>query len=532
MCLAAHWCAASVQVFLIASDGLPGPSAASSKSAVDLAVSSLVNGSCCLCLRNVSLDAFLHLPLQQLLLRRWNGSLLTWRGPGGSAPCCGTATIENPGAPCPVIGDTGGDRNTASLQNDGVMILKLDRFTAQVLGLDTWIRLPHFMRKSLPPGTRYLKIDVQHPAVVRHQKMVTQNRLKRQMQGVQIEQGSSIAGPPSRLFEQLQRSLRSLEPVDLLSSTAPPEGDCGGVDARRELAEEVQLLLRASGSPTATCNIVQFQCRVSEYRGGILDMTAEASLAVSTASSSQTHHADHILMTPDLPDSQTPYRLVLPNPDSNMASRSHSCSELGESANTRQSPPIRPDYLGALQLLHERQRQWRENKLQQRSKDTQPAPENASHTEEALQMAAPPPFRKQPPAEALFSRITEYLGCLGLDIPVSKEDCDWFREADRMKDPQSIPVASVSGGLLHSTAVVAAAESLCTWLQSQGSGAWAAISVVGVAETAVAYTGQPHGSDASGESTLHMILSAEAPAKVRGMLLQTVAASDATTTMP
>lgn len=40
------------------------------------------------------------------------------------------------------------------------------------------------------------------------------------------------------------------------------------------------------------------------------------------------------------------------------------------------------------------------------------------------------------------------------------------------------------------------------------------------------------GSDASGESTLHMILSAEAPAKVRGMLLQTVAASDATTTMP
>lgn len=184
-------------------------------------------------------------------------------------------------------------------------------------------------------------------------------------------------------------------------------------------------------------------------------------------------------MTPDLPDSQIPYRLVLPvwdklfaaaaaaarrtcppstgeavaalvvrqkdkhkglssraarmptharvqNPDSNMASRSHSCSELGESANTRQSPPIRPDYLGALQLLHERQRQWRENKLQQRSKDAQPAPENASHTEEALQMAAPPPFRKQPPAEALFSRITEYLGCLGLDIPVSKVSNEAF----------------------------------------------------------------------------------------------------------
>lgn len=32
-----------------------------------------------------------------------------------------------------------------------------------------------------------------------------------------------------------------------------------------------------------------------------------------------------------------------------------------------------------------------------------------------------------------------------------------------------------------------------TWLLSQGRGAWAAISVVGVAETATAYTGQPHG---------------------------------------
>lgn len=32
-----------------------------------------------------------------------------------------------------------------------------------------------------------------------------------------------------------------------------------------------------------------------------------------------------------------------------------------------------------------------------------------------------------------------------------------------------------------------------TWLLSQRPGAWAAITVVGVADTAAAYTGQPHG---------------------------------------
>lgn len=40
------------------------------------------------------------------------------------------------------------------------------------------------------------------------------------------------------------------------------------------------------------------------------------------------------------------------------------------------------------------------------------------------------------------------------------------------------------------------------------------------------------GSDVSGESTLHLILSADGSANVRGMLLQTIAACDATTSMP
>lgn len=261
--------------------------------------------------------------------------------------------------------------------------------------------------------------------------------------------------------------------------SAAPEGDCGSIDARRKLAEEVQLLLRASGSPNATCNIVQLQCRLSEYRGGILDMTEEAALAASALSSSHTEHGEDILMTPELPASQMPHRLLLPDWDklfdatagaapkparptgeavaalvvrqkgqrkafSNRASsvssqasveksdstatpRRLSCNELNDSVDSlRQSPPIRPDYLKALQLLHERQRQWRARKSQQRDMDTQSAPESASHTEEALQLAAPPPFRELPPAEAIFSRVTEYLGCLSLDMPMSSVSNEAF----------------------------------------------------------------------------------------------------------
>ncbi|CDJ53118.1 hypothetical protein, conserved [Eimeria brunetti] len=432
---------------------------------------------------------------------------------------------------------------------------------------------------ALPPGTRYLKIDVRHPAVVRHQKVANENRLKEQRRGVQREQGGSIRRPPSRLYEQLRRSLSSLEPVDLLCSTSPPEDfqDDNQADAVVGMTKEVQLTLRASGSPNAACNVVQLQCHLSEYRGGVVDMTEEAVLAANNASSGD------ILMISEPPTSQTPDCLVLPDwqklslavasvgprrrspspgegvaavvvrqrghqnslksrasrvpsqaraqkSDSSATSRRPSCSELGDSVSiSRQCPPIRPDYLEALQLLHERQRQWRTRKSQQRDKDTHPTPENASHTEEALQLAAPPPFRALPPEESLFCQITEFLGCLGMNMP---EGCDWLREADPTDDPHSIGVASLSGGLIHSEAVQSVAESLYRWVCKGDSRGWAAISVVGVAETAAAYTEQPHGSDISGESTLHLILNSCGQHQTSGILLQTIDACDATTSMP
>lgn len=85
----------------------------------------VANKSCCLCLRNVRLESFLHLPLQQLLLKRWQGSALTWRGPGSAAACSGAPAADGAGVSCQVVGDTGGDMNTACLQNDGIMILKV-----------------------------------------------------------------------------------------------------------------------------------------------------------------------------------------------------------------------------------------------------------------------------------------------------------------------------------------------------------------------------------------------------------------------
>ncbi|CDJ67101.1 hypothetical protein, conserved [Eimeria necatrix] len=572
------------QVFLVASDGSQG-STAGAQSALKAAISCVANRSCCICLRNVRLESFLHLPLQQLLLKRWQGSVLTWRGPGGAAACSGASAADGAGVSCSVVGDTGGDMNAACLQNDGIMILKLDRFTAQVLGLDTWMRLPHFMRKSLPPGTRYLKIDVQHPAVVRHQKPPRESARHSQTQSQWPDREMQTGYPPSRLYVKLQRGLSSLEPVDVLASTAPPEGDCESVEARRRMAEQLQLLLRAGGSPDATCHLVQLQCRLSDYRGGIMDMTEEAALAASTMANAHTQQEGDLLMTPDLPVTQMPSRLLLPDWDkffaaaavaapkrrplpsehtdatvverhrcsrktaghpgvripnqakaqsslSKASSRRSSSSEpLSPVSSPRQAPPLRPDFLEALQLLHERQKR-RSAKSQHGSKGHQAAPESASHTEEALQLAAAPPFRKLPQAEALFTSVTEYLGCLGMDMPVNNDDCGWLRKADRRTDPQSIPVASASGGLLHSAAVVSASESLYTWLLSQRRGAWAAVTVVGVADTAAAYTGQPHGSDISGESTLHFVLYADETDSVRGALLQTISACDAATSLP
>lgn len=81
----------------------------------------MASKSCCLCLRNVYLDAFLSLPLQELLLKRLQGSALSWRGPGASAACASGAFQVS----CPVAGDSGEDGNTVAIQNDGVMILKV-----------------------------------------------------------------------------------------------------------------------------------------------------------------------------------------------------------------------------------------------------------------------------------------------------------------------------------------------------------------------------------------------------------------------
>lgn len=203
-------------------------------------------------------------------------------------------------------------------------------------------------------------------------------------------------------------------------------------------------------------------------------MTEEAALAASKMANAHTQQGSDLLMTPDLPFTQMPSRLLLPDWDkffaaaavaapkcrlpssehadatvverqrcsrktagrpgvripnqakaqsclSKASSRRSSSSEpLSPVSSPRQAPPLRPDFLEALQLLHERQKQRRSAKSQHGSnKGQQAAPESAAYTEEALQLAAAPPFRKLPQAEALFTSVTEYLGCLGMDMPVN-----------------------------------------------------------------------------------------------------------------
>lgn len=83
--------------------------------------------------------------------------------------------------------------------------------------------LPHFAPSAvaaLPPGTRYLKIDVQHPAVLRHQKSPREDVHHSQTQSQWPDREMQTGYPPSRLYVKLQRSLSSLEPVDVLASTS------------------------------------------------------------------------------------------------------------------------------------------------------------------------------------------------------------------------------------------------------------------------------------------------------------------------
>ncbi|KAL8269705.1 hypothetical protein Esti_006378 [Eimeria stiedai] len=549
------------QIFLVTAEKPRGfPS--SSSSALKQAVAQLAAKSCCFCLRNVTTDAFLSLHVQQLLLKRLQASLLSWRGPA-SSPACTTAKnaiSENQQNSCPVVGDGGGDRNVAALQNDGTLILKVDAFTAQVLGIDTRIRLPHFMRRILPPGTQYLKLNVQHPAVLRHQQ-------KQQKQGKELKQqpsdhaylmslssSSSCYFPPSRLYEQMQRSLHSLEPMDFLATATPPQAQGeNNLEKRLALAHELQTLLRASGSTTASCHLVQLECRLSVYRGGAVNMTDETAMAFNAFDAELTEELTErssIMLTPNflasfrpqllLPDWAKLFTLATfaaPQPQPRMTNygetratvvvrrRNRRRTRGGESQekqvggsirdkggnnvddklqtnersalpadSQRHFPPLHPPYLGGLQLLHERQRQARSERTSNRKKQLQPAGESTEEhgpNPEVLQLTAPPPFIKLPPAEALFSSVTEYLGCVAMDIPTDKVSLLKWRSSVCLWILQ-IHVASVSGGLAHSTAVVAAAESLCRWLQAEGQGAWAGISVVGTAETSVVYTNQPH----------------------------------------
>ncbi|KAL8443299.1 hypothetical protein Emag_005946 [Eimeria magna] len=601
-----------LQIFLVAAEK-PRGSSNSSLSALKEAVAQIAAKSCCLCLRNVTADAFLSLDVQQLLLKQLQASLVSWRGPA-SSPACPASTngiTEHQQTSCPVIGDGGGNGNAAALQNDGTLILKVDPFTAQVLGIDTRIRLPHFMRRILPPGTQYLKLNVQHPAVLRHQQKQQKHQKQRQdlnqqpsdhTDSTSLISSSSCSFPPSRLYDQMQRSLRSLEPMDFLAATTPSQ-DQGenNLEKRLAIALDLQSLLRASGSLAALCHLVQLECRLSVYRGGVVDTTNETAMTFDELDSEDPQDlakGSSMMLTPDFPASRVPQQLLLPDwprlfnlatsaaPQQRMENqgevkatvmirrknrRGAACRngsrtrgrELQEKqtggglsdkggdddfkcqTNDRSTlpaephrhfPPLFTPYLEGLQLLHERQRQARSERINNRKmgKQTQTTGDSAEEegpSPEVLQLAAPPPFKKSSPAEALFSSVTEYLGCVAMGIPTNK-DCGWLREADRVSDPQGIRVASVSGGLVHSNAVVAAAECLYRWLQAEGQGAWVAISVVGTAETSVIYTNQPHGSDLIGESTLHLLLAAEQNGEVRGMLLQTIGACDATTTLP
>lgn len=261
--------------------------------------------------------------------------------------------------------------------------------------------------------------------------------------------------------------------------TAPQDDD--RVGARQRIAEELQELLRASGSETSTCQLVQLQCRLSEYRGGIVDMTEQAAMAAEEAKRGDSADSAEIVMITDLPITQMPHPLLLPDwprlfnaaiaaepkpqllrngeeeaslvvrrktlrraacrnaagvagpalgkdfisrkdrkgGKSDSASRSSSSEPSTASLEqSRKFAPLRPAYLGALQLLHQRQRQSKARKSELRKMEQ--AAEAEGPGEEALHLASPPPFKALHPVESVVSSVTEYLGCLAMDIPTNR----------------------------------------------------------------------------------------------------------------
>ncbi|KFH11691.1 hypothetical protein TGMAS_202170 [Toxoplasma gondii MAS] len=276
--------ASSSSPFLCSSSSSSSPSSFSSSSceARELVMRRLVElvqaRSTGVFLHDVSLASFLSLPLQKFLFSQHDACLLSWTG---ASPLCASPF------PCPSLARagegqaaeereqatngflcsdvylsdvaTGGNAAAMTAEEGGSLLMRVDGFLYQTLGVDTLASLPHSVKKALPSTTRFLRIPLAHPAVLRHQRALEPERPSPDAERSVKREGNlrrkkSRASQPSKMFLHLQHCLgEKLAPLSFLCALKMPFPGVGdsAFSHLSTLRASLEQLLRAANSSAA-----------------------------------------------------------------------------------------------------------------------------------------------------------------------------------------------------------------------------------------------------------------------------------------
>nr|CEL66460.1 TPA: hypothetical protein BN1204_022720 [Neospora caninum Liverpool] len=198
----------------------------------------------------VSLASFLSLPLQTLLFSQHDACLLSW---SGASPLCSSLAFASDS---PEKGEerdqerdqggaflssdlflsdvaTGGNAAALTADGGGTLLMRVDGFLYQTLGIDTLAPVPHAMKKAFPATTRFLRVPLAHPAVLRHQTPSQSTAASPSLQrgkkfsgrgdsGAETGNHARATAQPSKMFLHLQHCLDKLAPLAFLGALKMP----------------------------------------------------------------------------------------------------------------------------------------------------------------------------------------------------------------------------------------------------------------------------------------------------------------------
>ncbi|PFH32795.1 hypothetical protein BESB_014070 [Besnoitia besnoiti] len=558
----------------------------------------------------VSLAAFLSLPLQRLLFAEHDACLLSWTGssslhslslssPSSSSRSSASAysllAASSPREPQGEATDchfsaeafvsdvaTGGNAAAITPQEGGTLLLRVDGFLYQVLGIDTVAGVSHAMKKALPPTTRFLRVPLAHPAVLRHQTSLQSVSPA----GASFAPAKATSGcaegkrAPSKLFQSLQRCLGvRLAPVSFLAAlkTSPASSAESPLARLRALRSELEVLLFAgsgAGSATPTGLTVQRRayrscafsknCEGDSERESALFMELDAGAAGAAGGAAAPAEKETVW----LPAWSVLLPRVLQSADTHSA-----CEDDGAKRERRASRPPRGSAVEASVDVSMGEEGDEEEEDEEERAEALPFPRLKPGFERAALRLAASEFagavggerttrgldnqsqrqRSECAREVLADEILQVLGSYGLGLPLSRDRAeahaaeeestsprfDWLKPSGLSESPVS--VLTIEGGLVHSAAVAAVVERLSELLRLKeraekdaGAPLWFAVSVFGVPDAPTLFGGNPHGAvDLSGDSSCHFVGFFEPElGGAKGMSLRTVSPVDASVSLP